>query len=143
MQFFEQTIERIHKPLAVVLDAAGCREGWLQGELFRAGKKLGVCVNQRFAPGQTADLACGDPLEMLAEIKIVGAWHQPKMRAAIESDVARLRAFKPKSVRKYMILIIPAGDDLTALGTYLGACRFSRIGFDRTWPEFRARCWEL
>jgi hypothetical protein len=81
IRFFTDTIDAIHEPLAVVLTASGCREGWLQGELYRAGRAYDVRVNEySLGSRQTADLSCGDAPDMLAELKIVGADYFPKMR---------------------------------------------------------------
>ncbi len=74
--FFENAARR--KALAQVLDAPGCREGWLQGELFREFRDVpGFRINMRRA-GSTGvpDLACGR--EMIGELKILGSGYQRK-----------------------------------------------------------------
>jgi hypothetical protein len=143
-KFFEDSIEAVHEHFAVILKAAGCREGWLQGELFRAGRKFDLRVNE-FSLGnrQTADVSCGDLPEMLAEIKIVGADYFAKMRAYIEADVERMRSVSTMGTQRFMILIIPDCKANTALGKYLHSCKFSSHCAERTWPGFRLRMWKF
>jgi hypothetical protein len=144
LRFFADTIERIQEPLSIVLGASGCREGWLQGELFRAGREHDLRVNE-FSLGnrQTADVSCGDAPEMLAEIKICGAGYYPKMQGYIESDVARMRAVSTPGTRRYMILIIPRSDAKSKLGEYLHSCSFSPQCIEREFPGFHLRMWEF
>ena len=144
LHFFVQAIESIHEPLSVVLRASGCREGWLQGELFRAGRAYDLRVNEYSLGGrQTADLSCGEGPAMLAEIKIVGADYYPKMQGYIESDVERMRAVTTAGTERYMILIIPACETKTKLGDYLHSCSFSDTCVEREWPGFRLRIWRF
>jgi len=145
MNFFTETIEAIHERLSIVLTASGCREGWLQGELFSAGRKYDLRVNEhKLEDRQTADLSCGPGPSMLAEIKIVAANYAPKMQTFIESDVARMRAVSSADTERYMILVIPKCDVKTKLGDYLDACSFPKKRcFDRTWPNFRVKIWQL
>jgi hypothetical protein len=144
MKFFVQTIDAIHEPLAVVLTASGCREGWLQGELYRAGRDYDLGVNEySLGSRQTADLSCGDDPDMLAEIKIVGADYYPKMRGYIESDVERMRAVSTAGTQRFMILIIPHSNAKTNLGEWLTTCSFSRTCAEREWPSFRLRIWQF
>ena len=144
LTFFADTIETIRVPLSTVLGASGCREGWLQGELYRAGHQYGLRVNEHsLGDRKTADLSCGDAPEMLAEIKIVGANYFPKMQAAIESDVERMRAVRTPGTQRFMILVIPRSDVKTKLGDYLDSCNFPGRCVEREWPEFRLRIWRL
>lgn len=144
LAFFVQAIEAVHEPLSVVLTASGCREGWLQGELFRAGRQYNLRVNEYALGGrQTADISCGDGPEMLAEIKIVGADYFPKMQGFVESDVERMRAVSTAGTRRYMILSVPPSQTKTKLGDYLDTCTFSSKCIEREWPGFRLRVWEL
>jgi hypothetical protein len=145
LRFFDQTLAQIHRELAVVLDAPGCREGWLQGEFFRAGRKYDLAVNTYpFGKRAKADLSAGDPVKMVAEIKIVASWYQPKQRYAVEADVSRLKAIKRKGVERFMILIVPGATDATrTLGRWLTTCSFSDSCRERGWPEFRVRIWKL
>ena len=144
MKFFVQTVDAIHGPLAVVLNASGCREGWLQGELYRAGRDYDLRVNAySLGSRQTADLSCGDGPDMLAEIKIVGADYFPKMRGYIESDVERMRAVSNADTQRFMILIIPHSDTITPLGEWLTTCSFSPTCAEREWPGFRLRIWKF
>lgn len=142
--FFVNTIEAIQDPLSVILHASGCREGWLQGELFRAGRQYGVRVNEYgLGKRQTADVSCGEAPDMLAEIKIVGADYFPKMQGFIESDVERMRAVSTPGTQRFMILIIPRSEAKTKLGEYLHSCSFSADCVEREWPGFRLRIWKF
>ncbi len=144
LQFFAVTIEQIHEPLSTVLAASGCREGWLQGELFRAGREHDLRVNEySLGNRQTADVSCGDRPDMLAEIKIVGAGYFSKMQGFIASDVARMRAVSTVGTRRYMILIIPMSEAKTKLGDYLHSCSFSPKSIEREFPGFHLRIWEF
>lgn len=144
LTFFTETIAAIREPLSVVLTASGCREGWLQGELYRAGRDHDLRVNEySLGNRQTADVSCGDGPEMLAEIKIVGANYYATMQGFIEADVARMRAVSTPGTQRFMILIIPRCEAKTALGDYLHACSFSPTCVERDWPEFRLRIWQF
>lgn len=69
---FFRTIEA---PLADVLQADGCREGWLQGKFFRHFKSAenGFRVNCSYRkPRVKHDLYCARPSEMVAELKVYG-----------------------------------------------------------------------
>ena len=37
-QFFTEFFDHSEAALSVVLNASGCREGWIQGEFFRFGQ---------------------------------------------------------------------------------------------------------
>ncbi|MBC8107751.1 MAG: hypothetical protein H7Z14_14255 [Anaerolineae bacterium] len=52
LHFFERTIDAIKKPLSIVLESSGCRQGWLQGEFFRAGRKYGVSTDEHPLGGE-------------------------------------------------------------------------------------------
>jgi hypothetical protein len=144
LRFFSSTIEAIREPLSVILNASGCREGWLQGEMFRAGRAFDLRVNEYALGGrQTADVSCGDLPDMLAEIKIVGANYFPKMQGFIESDVGRMRAVSTPGTERFMILIIPRSEAKTKLGEYLHSCSFSPHCLERDLPSFRLRIWKF
>ncbi|MCI0365518.1 MAG: hypothetical protein L0219_16770 [Phycisphaerales bacterium] len=141
LAFFADAIAAVQDPLAVVLRATGCREGWLQGELFRAGREHGLRVNDyKLGNGKKADLSAP---AMIAEIKIVGADYQPKMRHFIESDVQRMRQVSGVDTERYIILIIPRCESKTALGAYLDSCSFSSICEERDFLGFRLRIWRF
>jgi len=144
LRFFEDSIAVIHDQLAAILGASGCREGWLQGELFRAGHQYHLRVNE-YSLGyrQKTDLSCSAKPAMIAEIKIVGADYSPKMEQAIEADVKRLRQVNAADTERYMILIIPKCNEKNKLGYYLDTCSFSSTCFERDFPAFRLRIWRL
>ena len=144
LNFFVSTIESIREPLSIILKASGCREGWLQGELFRAGRQYNLRVNEySLGSRQTADMSCGAGPEMLAEVKIAGADYSLKMKRHIESDVARMRAVSTLHTERFMILVIPGSNEKTTLGDYLHSCSFSANCLEREWPAFRLRIWKF
>jgi hypothetical protein len=144
IKFFASTIESIQEPLTTILAASGCREGWIQGELFRAGRPFDVRVNEYALGGRrTADVSSGEVPDMLAEIKIVGANYYPKMQGYIESDVERMREVSTPGTQCFLILIIPRSVVKTKLGEYLHACSFSSECFEREWPGFKLRIWKF
>jgi hypothetical protein len=65
----------IAMPLAVILDAEGWREGWLQGEFYRyfTTSENGFRVNCSFCGSRAKhDFYCERPTEMVAELKVYG-----------------------------------------------------------------------
>jgi len=72
---FRTTFDALAPSLAVVLNAAGCREGWLQEELYRqlANQDPDFQVNTyELGPGKRADLHGIRPVPMIAELKVFG-----------------------------------------------------------------------
>lgn len=143
-QFFLDFFDYAAESLGVVLNAWGCREGWLQGELYRAGRRRGLRVNE-FALGgnRKADLCCLEPPRMVAEIKVLGADYQPKMRYALDDDVQRLRAIPEAGIERYMLLVIPHAAGPSPLGDYLTTVRYAPHCVERAYPEFQLRLWRL
>ncbi len=92
----EQFFERKKVALTEVLDAAGCREGWLQGELFREFRAMpGFMMNEfLIKKGETADIACAK--QMAGELKSIGADYSPKcitggaLRPFLKRDIPQL-----------------------------------------------------
>jgi len=75
--------QKIAQPLSEVLDAAGCREGWLQGELYRWFHKQpqysrfrvnSLNIGQR----RTADFDADTPIPLVGELKIIGKFYERK-----------------------------------------------------------------
>src|SRR5947208_155416 len=65
----------IASPLGVILNASGCREGWIQGEMFRhfSPGNNGFSVNCSYANSRMKhDLHCKKPTEVVAELKVYG-----------------------------------------------------------------------
>ena len=121
-----------------------CREGWLQGELFRAGRDLDLRVNEySLGKGAKIDVSAGGDPPMVAEIKIVGADYQPKMRGYIEADVERLRSVDDPGIERFMILIIPRSDARGVLSDYLEGCSFSADCIEREYEAFAVRIWRV
>jgi hypothetical protein len=143
-EFFLSVFDTRANALAEVLSARGCREGWLQAEFFRAVRVRGVQVNAYpLGKGETADLFSDFAPRMVAEIKIIGADHQSKMRDHLDKDVRRLRAIQDSSIERYMLLVIPASDVTTALGAYLATVRYGERCCERDYARFRVRLWTI
>jgi hypothetical protein len=146
MRFFEDSIGAIHESLAYVLTASACREGWLQGELYLAGREYGLKVNDSLPGGKAGeklDLVCPDPPGMFAEIKIVSADFDAKMRHYVQGDVDRVRKIQGDVAERYMILVVPESKKQTGvLAKFLRECDFSSdcSNHDK-WPGFRVRIW--
>ncbi len=97
---FQEAFHAIEKRLSEVLGAAGCREGWLQGELYRFFRKTddGFRVNEyRLSGRQKADLYGSRPTEMIAEIKIYGTSSYLRKNIDGTSDIS---AFLPNTEGK-------------------------------------------
>jgi hypothetical protein len=142
LRFFAFSIKKLESRLKIVLNASGCREGWLQGELFLLGQKYKLCVYSHGSGiGGFFDLSCGDGPDMLAEIKIIGALDPFKMRSRLQSDVDRVKAMN-KVADRYMILITPDWDRLTTMSQYLDRCRFGQCN-DMKLDGFRLRIWQI
>ena|GEM_PF-2148225 len=145
---FLSVFESVSNTLSIVLQAAGCREGWLQGEFFRYGHSLNIPIDVNdFDLGnrQKADLSSDHHPKMVAEIKIVGADYQSKMIKCIESDVERLRRLSEEWER-YMILVAPQANARarkSKLGVFLDTCSFGKICDDREFGAFRVRIWRV
>src|SRR5436190_807322 len=128
IEFFK----KIEEPFSEVLCAHGCREGWLQGELFRYFRTAenGFVVNCACSGNRVRhDVHCKLPTEMLAELKVYPKnFHGPTRtylgpltgkgrlsREEIENvgpknnsflaDVLRLMQ-SSKHLERYMILVI-------------------------------------
>lgn len=72
---FRAAFDAIGPSLAVVLNASGCRELWLHGELYRhlAATDPDFRVNTySIAARKTADLHGSTPKPMIAEVKVFG-----------------------------------------------------------------------
>ena len=120
--YFDQFFSPRAEELAVIIDAAGCREGWVQGEMFLHGRDLGLRTN---ATRSRFDLLCPSP-PMIAEIKICGGGYAQKMRGFIEGDVQKLsRAAGPYD--RFMILIVDSRITDTPLGRWLTTCDFPHV----------------
>jgi hypothetical protein len=65
--------------LGYILEARGCREGWLHGELHREFRRVpGFAINHHaLSDGETADLLVEGA--MIGELKILGARYHPKV----------------------------------------------------------------
>lgn len=143
-QFFLDFFDYSAESIGVVVYAWGCREGWLQGELYRAGWRRGLRVNEYPLGGnKKADLCCRESPRMVAEVKVLGADYQGKMRYALDSDVERMRSIQDAELERYMVLVIPSSEVQSSLGEYLGGVCYSPRCVEREYPEFRLRLWRL
>src|SRR6266404_1413768 len=143
-QFFLDFFDRSAESIGIVVHAWGCREGWLQGELYRAGCRRGLRVNEYPLGGnKKADLCCRESPRMVAEVKVLGADYQGKMRYALDSDVERLTAIQDVELEKYMVLVIPNSEMQSSLGEYLDSVCYSAHCIERGYPEFKVRLWRV
>jgi hypothetical protein len=143
-QFFLDFFDYSAESIGVVVSARGCREGWLQGELYRAGRRRGLRVNEYPLGGlKKADLRCQEPPRMVAEIKVLGADYEGKMRYALDADVERLTAIDDTELERYMVLVIPNSEVRSSLGDYLTGVCYSPHCVEREYPEFKLRLWRL
>ncbi|MCX6996475.1 MAG: hypothetical protein NTV49_05195 [Kiritimatiellaeota bacterium] len=117
--YFADFFRRRSEHVQAILDAAGCREGWIQGEMFLHARDLHLKTN---ATGSKFDLLCPEP-PMIAEIKICGGDYAPKMRGFIQDDVHKL-ACAGDVGQRFMILIVDNRHPETSLGRWLTACDF-------------------
>jgi hypothetical protein len=143
-QFFLDFFDYSAESIGVVVYAGGCREGWLQGELYRAGWRRGLRVNEyTLGGGKKVDLCCRESPRMVAEVKVVGADYEGKMRYAIDSDVRRLAEIPDADLERYMVLVIPNSEAKSSLGDYLGSVCYSPYCVEREYPQFHLRLWRL
>lgn len=143
-QFFLDFFDYAAESIGVVVYASGCREGWLQGELYRAGWRRGLRANEFPLGGnQKSDLSCRESPRMVAEVKVLGADFQGKMRYALDADVARLTAIPDAELERYMVLVIPNSGVQSLLGDYLRSVCYSPTCVEREYPKFRLRLWRL
>jgi hypothetical protein len=89
---FLALFREIASPLAVILNAEGCREGWLQGELYRHfhTSENGFRVNCSYCGSRAKhDLYCERPTEIVAELKVYGlSGYYPK-NVCGQSNISR------------------------------------------------------
>ncbi len=83
------------KRLSIVLEANGCRELWLQGEIYRYlnENEIRAQTNVKFKsvdPYKSYDLVKKEDNGFIIEIKIIGGDHQSKMLSIFEEDFLRL-----------------------------------------------------
>jgi hypothetical protein len=135
----------IEKHFSVILQAEGCREGWLQGEFFRHFRENGVQVNYPGLDRAKHDLYCKLPSEMLVEIKVyVDDIRGTEIKRFVRSkggdplshadilnldppngsylrDVLRLMERPTPPDERYMILVLPKEGDRAISGLHVVA----------------------
>ncbi len=90
IDLIEQVFDSIREPLSIVLNATGCREGWLQGEFYRhlIERDKDFRVNEyKIPPGGKADLNGKKPSPMVGEIKIYGVYGYQKKNIDGHSNI--------------------------------------------------------
>ena len=91
-RLFKEVFDSLSEPFSVVLNAAGCREGWLQGEFFRrlhVRDHAFVVSEHKIGPRAKADLYGEKPSRMVAEIKVYGLnGYQKKNMDGLASHIA-------------------------------------------------------
>jgi hypothetical protein len=136
--FFKAQKGRINR----ILDAGGCRECWLQGEMYLHAKaKHKVLLTN--ASSNKFDLSSGKG-RMVAEIKICGGDYQYKMTGLIEADVLKLKNAQ-QDKEKYMILVVDTRKVKTKLGKWLKAYKVDGAPPSQQIPSthFVAKIWEV
>ena len=122
MTYFADFFRQRSADLQAILDAAGCREGWVQGEMFLHARQLHLETN---ATGYKFDLHCPTP-PMIAEIKICGGDYAPKMKGYIQDDVKKL-ADAQGVWQRFLILVVDKRHPDTSLGRWLTTCEFPHL----------------
>jgi hypothetical protein len=124
---FSVLFAEIARPLAVVLNADGCREGWLQGEFYRHFRPQydGFRVNYSYGSGRVKhDLYCPVPNEMVAELKVYG------MRGYLNKNLcgqSNIKRFLPATAGTRVNLSREEIDRLGASGYLADVCRLQRL----------------
>lgn len=143
-QFFLDFFNSSAEDIGIVLRASRCRELWLQGELYLAGWRKGLRVNEfPLGAGETADLCCLESPRMVAELKVLGADYAPKTRFWLDSDVERMSAIPDAGLERYIILVIPASESRGVLWKHLSSVCYSPHCIERDYANFRLRLWRL
>ena len=96
IEALREFFQRIEAPLSVILNANGCREGWIQGELFRHFRPTDATfkVNCSHASNRIKhDIVCGRPVSLVAEMKVYG------LHGYLEKNLygGNLAAYQPPS----------------------------------------------
>lgn len=140
IKFFVSFFKKKKYLINRILDAGGCRECWLQGEIYLHAKaKHKVLLTN--ASSHKFDLSSGKG-RMVAEIKICGGDYQPKMRGLIKADVRKLK--NAQASKKYMILVVDIRKVKTKLGKWLMTCNFGDAPPSQIpSTNFVARIWKL
>jgi hypothetical protein len=137
--YFDDFFSKRAAKLAEMMKAAGCREGWVQGELFLHGRDLGIETN---ATRLKYDILCKSA-PMIAEIKICGGDYSPKMKGLIEDDVRKLGR-DPGDRERFMILIVDTRKADSKLADWLRDPGFSDLKLDRKFSESVAiKVWQV
>jgi hypothetical protein len=101
-----------------IANARGCREGWVQGELFLAALDQRKSMQTNATP-KKYDLWCEqDGHRMCAEIKFCGDDYSPKMKNLVLADAEKIRK-APSTHERFLILIIDIQKKQTDLGKWL------------------------
>lgn len=118
MAFFDEFFQERMPQLEQIAAAGGCREGWVQGEMYLFAKSQGLDLRTN-VPVAKYDLQCDqEDRQMCGEIKFCGDDYSPKMKGLILADADRLVS-GPPTHRKFLILIIDRQEKRTNLGKWL------------------------
>ncbi len=137
---FKRFFESHKSDIDTILDAQGCREEWVQGEMFLHAPSGSLQTN---ATLHKYDLVSDVNPGMLAEIKICGGDYQEKMKDLIAADVDKL-AKAPPGPAKYIILVIDSRNLETKLGKWLNDFHVPADEFEEVKGQnFLARIWKM
>jgi len=120
LDYFTSYFEEHEDSVSMILDARGCREGWLQGELFLYaikyfGEEEVVTTNDS---KHKYDLF-SDKKSMATEIKICGGDYQLKVKGLIKADIAKLKKNPLNFNNLFFLFLIDRRYPDTILGHWL------------------------
>ena len=139
MTFFEDFFHVDQESMARILSADGCRECWLQGQIFLFCNDGTIQTNSM---REKYDL-CGENPPMICEIKICGGDYQSKMKRFIQDDIDKLRKAKHEC-EKFMILLVDNRHPNTSLGKWLNEYQIENSEYTEVAAHhFKARIWKL
>ena len=96
IEALREFFQRIEAPLSVILNANGCREGWIQRKIFCHFRPTDATfkVNCSHASNRIKhDIVCGRPESLVAEMKVYG------LHGYLEKNLygGNLAAYQPPS----------------------------------------------
>lgn len=143
-EWFLDFFEKVKDRFAVVLDAARCREWWLQGEMFLHGRDARDMTLFTNHPGVLkkgfADLFAVAHPPMIGEIKIVSATMMVKW---IDADVQKLLDRRVTETEAYMVLVIPKSEKWTKSGDRVEKLCYSNERVEHDYGDFKVRIWRI
>ena len=100
LHWVDRFFETHHHQIGKIFKAGGCRELWLQGQIFLYLEHEGLQTN---AKKNKFDLYSSD--RFACEIKVLGGYFQPKVKSSLYNDFNKL-ASKNLPEQKYVMLVL-------------------------------------